>query len=107
MSAINSLINELTKSADKWSESNMPESARLCRDAAIIILELQNDVELLNKIWYQAYSEAQNFKAENAKLRKLCADTWYLFTERDAVNPYDLSVVDAVRDQMRELGIEV
>lgn len=46
-------------------------------------------------------------EAENAKLRELCADVWHLFTEHGAVNPCDLPVVDAVRDRMRELGVEV
>lgn len=47
------------------------------------------------------------FQEKNAKLRKSCADAWHLFTEYGAVNPCDLPVVDAVRDQMRELGVEV
>lgn len=109
MGTINDLIDELGKSTDKWGISNMSESelAKLCYNATITILELQDDVKLLKRMWYHAHSEAQNFKVENTKLRKLCADAWYLFTERDAVNPYDLSIVDAVRDQMRELGVEI
>lgn len=91
----------------RWSGSNMSELTKLCYNAAITILELQDDVKLFKRMWYHAHSEAQNFKVKNAKLRKLCADTWYLFTERGAVNPYNLSVVDAVRDQMRELGVKV
>ena len=45
--------------------------------------------------------------AENAKLRELVADAWRLFTEHGAVHPSNLPDVDAVRDRMRELGIEV
>ena len=46
-------------------------------------------------------------EAENAKLRELCADAWHLFTEHGAVHPCDLPVVDAVRERMRKLGVEV
>lgn len=57
---------------------------------------------------YLDYSEMlQEARDENAKLRELCADVWHLFTEHGAVHPFDLPVVDAVRDRMRELGIEV
>lgn len=51
--------------------------------------------------------ELDNTKAENAALRELVRDVWHLFTEHGAVNPCDLPVVDAVRDRMRELGVEV
>lgn len=44
---------------------------------------------------------------ENAKLRVLVQNVWCLFTEHGAVHPCDLPVVDAVRDRMRELGVEV
>lgn len=44
---------------------------------------------------------------ENAKLRELVASVWRLFTEHGAVHPSDLPEVDAVRNDMRELGIEV
>lgn len=43
---------------------------------------------------------------ENEKLRELVRDVWHLFTEHGAVNPCDLPVVDAVRDRMRELGVD-
>lgn len=45
--------------------------------------------------------------AENARLRELVRDVWHLFTEHGAVHPYDLPKVDAVRDGLRELGVEV
>lgn len=69
MNAINSLIKELTKSADKWSENNMPELTKLCRGAAITILKLQNDVELLREMRHQTLLETQGVKANNVKLQ--------------------------------------
>lgn len=55
----------------------------------------------------KAFNIIGEFLEENVKLRKLCADAWHLFTEHGAVNPCDLPMVDAVRDQMRELGVKV
>lgn len=52
-------------------------------------------------------ADLQEALAENAKLRELARDVWHLFTEHGAVNPCDLPVVDAARDRMRELGVEV
>lgn len=46
-------------------------------------------------------------ESDNAKLRELAARAWRLFTENGAVHPSDLSEVDAVRDGLRELGVEV
>lgn len=46
-------------------------------------------------------------KAENAKLREFTAKAWSLFIRHGAVHACDLSEVDAVRDGLRELGIEV
>ena len=44
---------------------------------------------------------------QNAKLREYAARTWRLFTEHGAVHASELSEVDAVRDGLRILGIEV
>ena len=44
---------------------------------------------------------------QNAKLRELAGDVWHLFTEHGAVHPCDLPAVDAVRDRLRELGVEM
>lgn len=44
---------------------------------------------------------------ENGKLRELVRDTWRLFVVHGAVSPCDLPEVDAVRNRIRELGIEV
>ena len=49
----------------------------------------------------------KDLERENAKLHELVRDVWHLFTEHGAVNPCDLPVVDAVRDRMHELGIDV
>lgn len=62
--------------------------------------------------WYsdklrEAHRTERKLLQENAKLRELVRDVWHLFTEHGAVNPCDLPVVDAVRDRMRELGVEV
>lgn len=42
-----------------------------------------------------------------AKLREYAAKAWSLFIRHGAVHACDLSEVDAVRDGLRELGIEV
>lgn len=55
----------------------------------------------------QAVAATLGPATENAKLRELCADVWHLFTEHGAVHPCDLPVVDAVRERMCELGVEV
>ena len=44
---------------------------------------------------------------ENEELRELSARAWRLFTEHGAVHESDIPEVDAVRDKMRELGVEV
>ena len=51
--------------------------------------------------------EVSPLKAENAELRELVASVWRLFTEHGAVHPSDLPEVDAVRNDMRELGVEI
>lgn len=52
-------------------------------------------------------AKAARFEAENTKLRELAARAWLLFMEHGAVHPCELSEVDAVRDGLRELGVEV
>jgi len=42
----------------------------------------------------------------NAKLRELAARAWGLFLKHGAVHPCDLPEVDAVRDELRKLGVE-
>ena len=70
MSLIDGLIDELNKSADEWNESNMFELARMCRNAAYTISELQNDADLLRAMLSQKRTEKQCYVAENAKLRE-------------------------------------
>lgn len=52
-------------------------------------------------------ADLQEALEENAKLRECVAKAWSLFIRHGAVHTYDLSEVDAVRDGLRELGIEV
>ena len=54
-----------------------------------------------------SHKERRRLSVENAKLREQAARAWRLFTENGAVHPSDLSEVDAVRDGLRELGVEV
>ena len=46
-------------------------------------------------------------KAENAKLRSAAAKAWRLFVDYGATHPCDLPRVDAVRNELLDLGIEV
>lgn len=61
---------------------------------------------------YENFYDAEPFEnptlveVENAKLRELAARAWRLFTENGAVHPSDLPKVDAVRDGLRELGVD-
>lgn len=57
--------------------------------------------------YIEAERAACDLEADNRKLRELCADVWHLFTEHGAVHPCDLPTVDAVRERMCELGVEV
>lgn len=52
-------------------------------------------------------NERDQLKAENAKLREYAAKAWSLFIRHGAVHTCDLSEVDAVRDGLSELGIEL
>ena len=58
-------------------------------------------------VYCDAERDLKELQTENAKLRELATRAWRLFTENGAVHPSDLSEVDAVRDGLRELGIEV
>lgn len=49
----------------------------------------------------------KDLERENAKLQEFAAKAWSLFIRHGAVHACDLSEVDAVRDGLRELGIEV
>ncbi len=67
---IDSLIDELNKSADEWNRSNMFELARMCLNATVTILELRNDADLLRAMLSQVQTEKRCYMAENAKLRE-------------------------------------
>ena len=80
--------------------------------------QLVNNVKLRERIaeleellpdsgrWFSAET-VEAYVAENTKLRELVSRAWGLFLKHGAVHPCDLLEVDAVRDEMRELGIEV
>jgi hypothetical protein len=51
--------------------------------------------------------ELDELRNENAKLREQAALAWRLFLKHGAVHPCDLPEVDAVRNGLRELGVEV
>lgn len=58
----------------------------------------------------RAVSENHQLKAENEKLRELCADTWsYINAPVDHRNCLKerLAIYDDLANRMRELGIEV
>ena len=74
----------------RWSDG--ADDARLMEDAADTIWELRDMVH--------------KERAEADRLRELVASVWRLFTEHGAVHPSDLPEVDAVRNDMRELGVD-
>lgn len=63
----------------------------------------------IDAMW-AAYADScriEELESENAKLREYAAKAWSLFVRHGAVHACDLSEVDAVRDGLRELGVEV
>ena len=97
------------------------EVERLKEREQNLVTLLRNDCDIeaswdgLRKFWYIGLTEsgclmrdrACKAEAENAKLREYAAKAWSLFIAHGAVHACDLSEVDAVRDGLRELGIEV
>ena len=93
--------------------------ASMLREAADTIWQLRDDLQRANAENALLRSELESvgtaaylygrgdLKAENAKLRELVARAWGLFLKHGSVHPCDLPEVDAVRDEMRELGVEV
>jgi len=88
------------------------EELRKCLNAAGLSDCGENDSW---NYWYQRVLKAHNDaverqiateQSENAKLRELAARAWLLFIEHGAVHPSELPEVDAVRDELRELGID-
>lgn len=78
----------------------------LCDMIANREADLEDARESVKRLMTQRDERLAKAEAENADLRELVRDVWHLFTEHGAVNPCDLPVVDAVRDRMRELGVD-
>ena len=76
-------------------------------DASHSLNELSHALALLESENSSLRGAVDGFTSENAKLRKLTSRVWKLFLKHGAVHPCDLLDVDAVRDEMRELGMEV
>lgn len=92
----------------------IPQAATLMMEAADTITELRGALQVASVDYRHLQDELWRVtelkvKAdfENAKLREQAARAWRLFLKYGAVHPCDLPEVDAVRDEMRELGIEV
>lgn len=97
------------------------ENAKLREQTELLVTLLRNDCDIeaswdgLRRFWSIELTEggclmrdrACKAEAENAKLREYAAKAWSLFIRHGAVHACDLSEVDAVRDGLRELGIEV
>ena len=104
-------IDELRKAAEYYDDS---EVASIMRYAADTIWELRESVhreraeaDTLRTQLADVTESMGRVEERCAKLRELVRDVWHLFTEHGAVHPCDLPVVDAVRDRMHELGVEV
>jgi predicted nuclease with TOPRIM domain len=79
------LADELGESIDKLRE----ESAKLREQGA------------------RLFDKTLELGTENDRLREQASRAWRLFLKHGAVHPCDLPEVDAVRDGLRELGVEV
>ena len=86
--------------ADSLCDPLKAENAKL-RERVDELEGLTDGKRYIPQEWYQLATN------ENAKLRELVSRAWGLFLKHGAVHPCDLLEVDAVRDEMRELGIEV
>lgn len=124
MSMLSAQCDELRERAKvlrqgRWSDG--ADDARLMEDAADTIWELRGmvhkeraEADRLREELEAEHTLAETLghchehaQAENERLRELVASVWRLFTEHGAVHPSDLPEVDAVRNDMRELGVEV
>ena len=87
------------------------EHCPACKNVADLQEALDENARLrseLESVGVAAYLYGRgDLLAENAKLRELAARAWRLFIEHGAVHPCDLPEIDAVRDEMRELEVEV
>lgn len=98
-------LEELLPDSGRWFsaetvEAYVAENAKL-RERVDELEGLTDGKRYIPQEWYQLATN------ENAKLRELVSRAWGLFLKHGAVHPCDLLEVDAVRDEMRELGIEV
>lgn len=82
-------VNDLLRRIEDETRTAFDEHAQLLQENAKLFALLKHESE------------------QTEKLRELVRDVWHLFTEHGAVHPYDLPKVDAVRDGLRELGVEV
>ena len=92
---------KLFEAAEKWMAKAAhfeAENAKLHADQAH--WELGNCPNCPN------IADLQEALDKNDKLREYAAKAWSLFIRHGAVHACDLSEVDAVRDGLRELGIE-
>lgn len=95
---IDSLIDEL---------NNSVELARMCRNAAYAILELQNDADLLRAMLSQVQTEKRCYMAENAKLRELVEDMLSCIQIRAAFGrPPTEEMYETFYKRARELGVD-
>ena len=78
-----------------------------CEQVSRHITELEGKIDSLREQLHTSLDDNHWLNEQNDKLHELVRDVWHLFTEHGAVHPCDLPVVDAVRERMRELGMEV
>lgn len=94
-----------------WTDEHVESCAECAKGLGAYVDSLCDPLKAENaKLWElgeQYEVVAADYRSEIVKLRELVRVVWHLFTEHGAVHPCDLPVVDAVRDHMRELGIEV
>ena len=107
MSMLSAQCDELREMADQLQEhgtfagfGGTTNTDPLMLGAAIVMREAADTIWDLRDMVHKERAEAD-------RLRELVASVWQLFAEHGAVNPCDLPEVDAVRNDMRELGIEV
>jgi len=114
VSMISGQIDRLRTAAQTYRRLGNHSAESMLLDAADTIWKLRDDLQRANadnaKLREQvdaAHMSRLLTENENEELRELSARAWHLFTEHGAVHESDLPEVDAVRDKMHELGINV